>query len=78
MPAISSTLLALEDQYAQGLADRGPRDSEGGREGDLTQRRTGLQLTLEDRPPQLLDDPVDGRGVLEVERAERLGHARLP
>ena len=47
-------------------------------QGDLAQRRAGLELAVEDRPAQLVGDPVDGRGVLEAQRAERLGHGGPP
>jgi hypothetical protein len=46
-------------------------DAQRGRERDLPQRRTGLQLAVEDRPAQLVGDPVDGGGVFEMEGAER-------
>ena len=64
---------ALGDQHGQRLADGRPGDAQRRGQGDLAQRRAGLELAVEDRPAQLVGDPVDGRGVLEVQRAERLG-----
>ena len=72
---------ALGDQDGQRLADGRPGDAERVGERDLAQRRPGLELAVEDRPPQLVGDPVDGGEVLEVEveRRERLGsrHGRI-
>ena len=60
----------LGDQEREGLAQGRPGDAERLGERDLAQRRTGLQLALEDGSTQLLGHPVDRRGVLEAEGAE--------
>ena len=57
---------------AERLADRGPGDPHGVGQRDLAQRRTGLDLAVEQRPAQLLGHPVHGRGVLQGERLERV------
>ena len=61
----------LGDQHGERLAHGRPRDAQRGGDRDLAQRRTGLELAVEDGPAQLVGDPVDGRGVLEAEGAER-------
>ena len=61
----------LGDQDRERLAHGGPRDAQRGGDRDLAQRRTGLQLAVEDGPAQLGRDAVDGRRVLEAEGPER-------
>ncbi len=60
----------LGHEQREGLAQGRPGDAERLGERDLAQRRTGLQLALEDGSAQLLGHPVDRRGVLEAEGAE--------
>jgi hypothetical protein len=61
---------ALGDQDRQRLTQRRARDAQRLGEGDLTKRRTRLQLALEQRPTELVGDPVHGGGVLQMEGAE--------
>ena len=59
---------ALGDEDPERLAHRGAGDAQRVGQGHLAQRRTGAQLAVEQRPPQLLGDPVDRRDLLLAER----------